>query len=242
MQLKTSNSEDIKTVVGLIQNIADEATFKANSEGINFRGMDPSHVVLCDISLPSGMFDEYECNQDTNFGVRVDELLKLVKRADKKDGVEILIDEQNRLGVNIGSNKKYKIRLLESPTNETPLPKIELANSFMIENSKFDSIISDIQVIAEYITLSASNDKIEFKGEGESGSVVVDNQDLNDVKITEDGEGSYSLEYLSPAIKSLSASGGSIKLSLSDNRPLKIEFNIGSSGKILFFLAPRVSR
>ena len=239
MRLKLSSSEDLKTIVSLVSNITEEAIFKATEEGVTFRGMDPSHVALTDISMPNTMFDEYDCIGETSFAIRVDEFGKLLKRADKKDNLEIEIDN-GTLDLKIGNNKKYKLRLLESLSAQTPVPKIELENSFSIENTKLDSIISDIQVVAEFITIKVS-DKIEFHGKGESSSVVVENQELDQVDIKSEATGTYSLEYLSPAVKSLSSSGGSVKLLMSHNKPLMFEFRIGDSGRIVFFLAPRVS-
>ncbi len=56
----------------------------STAEGITFRGMDPSHVALIDISWPNSAFEKYECDSDIKFGVRIDEFSKLIKRADKK--------------------------------------------------------------------------------------------------------------------------------------------------------------
>jgi len=111
MRLKLSSSEDLKTIVSLVSNITEEAIFKATEEGVTFRGMDPSHVALTDISMPNTMFDEYDCIEETNFAIRVDEFGKLLKRADKKDNLEIEIDN-GILDLKIGNNKKYKLRLL----------------------------------------------------------------------------------------------------------------------------------
>ena len=86
--------------------------------------MDPSHVALIDISWPNSAFEKYECDNDIKFGVRIDEFSKLIKRADKKDSIEISISEQNMLLVTVGKNKKYKMRLIESSATDTPLPKI----------------------------------------------------------------------------------------------------------------------
>ena len=95
-----------------------------HAEGITFRGMDPSHVALIDISWPNSAFEKYECDSDIKFGVRIDEFSKLIKRADKKDSIEISISDQNMLLVTVGKNKKYKMRLIKSSATDTPLPKI----------------------------------------------------------------------------------------------------------------------
>ena len=106
---KTNTSDEWKAIISAISTLVEEATFEATVEGISFRGMDPSHVALIDISWPNSAFEKYECDSDIKFGVRIDEFSKLIKRADKKDSIEISISEQNLLLVTVGKNKKYKI-------------------------------------------------------------------------------------------------------------------------------------
>ncbi|MCH7649413.1 MAG: DNA polymerase sliding clamp, partial [Thaumarchaeota archaeon] len=47
---KTSGSDDLKAIISAISTLVEEATFVATAEGITFRGTDPSHVALIDIS------------------------------------------------------------------------------------------------------------------------------------------------------------------------------------------------
>jgi proliferating cell nuclear antigen len=98
---RTSGSDDLKAIISAISTLVEEATFVATAEGITFRGMDPSHVALIDISWPNSAFEKYECDSDIKFGVRIDEFSKLIKRADKKDSIEIGISEQNMLLVTV---------------------------------------------------------------------------------------------------------------------------------------------
>ena len=53
---KTNGSDDLKAIISAISTLVEEATFVANVEGITFRGMDPSHVALIDISWPNSAF------------------------------------------------------------------------------------------------------------------------------------------------------------------------------------------
>jgi proliferating cell nuclear antigen len=239
MKLTMSSSDDLKTIMSLVANITEEAIFKASPEGITFRGMDPSHVALVDISIPNSAFDTFDCIAETTFGVRVDEFSKLLKRADKKNVIELSVDD-GLLTLKIGDKKKFNLRLLNTTTGDTPVPKINLPNSFSIENTNFDNIIADVLAVSDYLTIRVSGGDVEFLGKGDSSDVVVRNQDLDEVNVEEDGEGHYSLEYLSPAVKALSSSGGKISISMAQNKPLQFEFKIGSVGRIIFFLAPRV--
>ncbi len=240
---KTSGSDDLKAILSAISTLVEEATFVATAEGITFRGMDPSHVALIDISWPNSAFEKYECDSDIKFGVRIDEFSKLIKRADKKDSIEIGISEQNMLLVTVGKNKKYKIRLIESSATDTPLPKIPYNSKITVSSSKFDKILGDVQVVSDYLTIHTSDSKADFSGKGDSGEVVIDlekDTDESTITSTEDSTGTYSLEYLNPVVKAVGTTAGLITCEFSSAKPLRIEFKVANIGRIHFYLAPRV--
>ena len=88
---KTSGSDDLKAIISAISTLVEEATFVATAEGITFRGMDPSHVALIDISWPNSAFEKYECDSDVKFGVRIDEFSKLNQESRIKKIVSKLV-------------------------------------------------------------------------------------------------------------------------------------------------------
>ena len=241
---KTSGSDDLKAIISAISTLVEEATFVANAEGITFRGMDPSHVALIDISWPNSAFEKYECDNDIKFGVRVDEFSKLIKRAEKQDSIEIGISEDNMLLVTIGKNKKYKMRLIESSASDTPLPKIPYDAKIGLTSNAFDKILGDVQVVSDYLTIKATTSKAEFSGKGDSGEVVIDlekgMEQLTDISVKQESTGTYSLEYLNPVVKAVGTTAGSVTCEYSSAKPLRIEFKVANIGRIHFYLAPRV--
>jgi len=241
---KTSGSDDLKAIISAISTLVEEATFVANAEGITFRGMDPSHVALIDISWPNSAFEKYECDNDIKFGVRVDEFSKLIKRAEKQDSIEIGISEDNMLLVTIGKNKKYKMRLIESSASDTPLPKIPYDAKIGLTSSAFDKILGDVQVVSDYLTINATTSKAEFSGKGDSGEVLIDlekgMEQLTDISVKQESTGTYSLEYLNPVVKAVGNTAGSVTCEYSSAKPLRIEFKVANIGRIHFYLAPRV--
>jgi proliferating cell nuclear antigen len=241
---KTSGSDDLKAIISAISTLVEEATFVSNAEGITFRGMDPSHVALIDISWPNSAFEKYECDSDIKFGVRVDEFSKLIKRAEKKDSIELSISEDNLLLVTIGKNKKYKMRLIESSASDTPLPKIPYDAKIGLTSNAFDKILGDVQVVSDYLTINASTSKAEFSGKGDSGEVIIDlekgMEQLTELSVKQDSIGTYSLEYLNPIVKAVGTTAGSVTCEYSSAKPLRIEFKVANIGRIHFYLAPRV--
>ena len=240
----TKGSDDLKSIISAISTLVEEATFVSSAEGITFRGMDPSHVALIDISWPNSAFEKYECDSDTKFGVRVDEFSKLIKRASKQDSIEISISADNMLLVTIGKNKKYKMRLIESSASDTPLPKISYDTKIGLTPSKFDEILGDVLVVSDYLTIKATNSKAEFSGKGDSGEVVIALEkgmdDVTEISSKEESIGTYSLEYLTPVVKAVGTNAGTVTCEYSSAKPLRVEFKVANIGRIHFYLAPRV--
>ena len=241
---KTSGSEEWKAVISAISTLVEEATFEATVEGISFRGMDPSHVALIDISWPNTAFERYECDGDIKFGVRIDEFSKLIKRADKSNPIEINISDDNMLLVTIGKNKKYKMRLIESSASDTPLPKIPYDTKISLPSSSFDKVLGDVQVVSDYLTIDATEPQAEFSGKGDSGEVNIvlekSKDELTELNVKADSSGTYSLEYLNPIVKAVGSSVETITCEFSSKKPLRIEFKVANIGRIHFYLAPRV--
>lgn len=241
---KTNGSDDLKAIISAISTLVEEATFVASAEGITFKGMDPSHVALIDISWPNSAFEKFECDSDIKFGVRIDEFSKLIKRAEKKDSIEISISDDNQLLVIIGKNKKYKIRLIESSATDTPLPKIPYDAKIELSSKVFDKILGDVQVVSDYLTINTTEEKAEFSGKGDSGEVVIvlekDTGDIRNLTVKTQSVGTYSLEYLTPIVNAVGTKADSITCEYSSAKPLRIEFKVANIGRIHFYLAPRV--
>ena len=241
---KTTGSDEWKAVISAVSTLVEEATFEATIEGISFRGMDPSHVALIDISWPNSAFEKYDCDGDIKFGVRIDEFSKLIKRAEKSDSIEINISEDNMLHVSIGKNKKYKMRLIESSASETPLPKIPYDSKISLSSSIFDKILGDIEVVSDYLSVKATSNTVEFSGKGDTGEAFEKfekgMQELEEISVSQESTGTYSLEYLNPIVKAIGGTSGSINLEFSSSKPLRIEFKVANIGRIHFYLAPRV--
>ena len=241
---KTNGAEEWKAIISAISTLVEEATFEATVEGITFRGMDPSHVALIDISWPNSAFEKYNCDSDIKFGVRVDEFSKVIKRAEKKESIEISISDDNMLQILIGKNKKWSMRLIEGSASDTPLPKISYDSKIGLSASTFDKILGDIDVVSDYLSIKTATNNAEFSGKGDSGEAVINfekgMEGLEEITVNQECTGTYSLEYLNPIVKAMGSTSDSIICEFSSGKPLRIEFKVSNIGRIHFYLAPRV--
>ena len=243
---KTKSPEEWKIINSAISTLVDEATFEATSEGISVRGMDPSHVALIDIFWPNTAFDSYKCDSELKFGVRISEFSKLIKRTDKKDELEVSISDQDVLRIKTSGSyrREYKMRLIESSSGSTPLPKLSFNSKLVLSLPSFDKILSDIEVVSEYVEIESFPEKVEFVGKSDTGEAVVimepNSEGLEEIDVKEESKATYSLDYLLKIVKSVSSVGVAAAIEYSTKMPIRLEFRIASIGRIHFYLAPRV--
>ncbi|MFN4336923.1 MAG: DNA polymerase sliding clamp [Candidatus Nitrosocaldus sp.] len=277
---RSRSAEEWKTVVSAISTIVEEATFEATSEGISFRGMDPSHVALIDVQLLNSAFEHYICDGSIRFAVRVDEFLKLLKRAGKDDSIEISIGkvgrvegkegigegieegeaasarereeavaltaaEENMLTIKMVSKytREYKMRLIESTSSSTPLPKISFNTRVMMKMGSFIEALKDVEIVSDYITIKCNDSILQFTGKGDTGGAIITfkqgDEGIEEMNSKGESSATYSLEYLGGIVKAVD-NAESVVIEYSTRMPLRLEFKMPYMCKIYFYLAPRV--
>jgi proliferating cell nuclear antigen len=260
----TKTSEIWKSISSAIMTIIDEALFDAGPQGITFRSMDPSHIALIDINWPSSGFEKYHCGSTIKFGVRIDEFAKIIKRANANDSIEIGVVPDNS-SVNIktqsdgGYLRNYKMRLIESTGNKSPLPQMTFDSKIVIGIATLDKILSDVGAISEKITIDTSSSggistnkkTVIFSGDSDRGEARV-TMDLNDdnkskaefleeITVKETSKSTYNIDFISKIIRAIGhQSSNLVTIEYSSNKPLRLEFLLSGTVKLQFYLAPRV--
>jgi proliferating cell nuclear antigen len=244
---KTTSPLEWRAVAATIQTLVEEATFETTAEGINFRAMDPSHVALIDLQWPSTAFEKYDCDKQDKFSVRVEDLVKLIRRADAKDSIEITKAADDLLALKMvdGYRREFELHLIESGHGATPLPKLNFNTKFVTIENAFEKILNDISVVSDHITIDSNKEKVSFSGKSDSGraSATLDKNgtDLLELEVKEDSKATYSIEYLLNITKAAGSASDTISFEYSSKMPLRLEFKLSDTGgRIHFFLAPRV--
>ena len=257
----TKTSEIWKSISSAIMTIIDEALFDAGPQGITFRSMDPSHIALIDINWPSSAFEKYHCDSTIKFGVRIDEFSKIIKRANTNDSIEIgVVSDNSSLNIKTtggGYLRDYKMRLIESTGNRSPLPQMIFDSKIVIGIATLDKILSDVGAISEKITIDSSgistNKKtVIFSGDSDRGEarVTMDVDDdnnkskvelLEEITVKENSKSTYNIDFISKIIRAIGhQSSDLVTMEYSSNKPLRLEFLLSGVVKLQFYLAPRV--
>jgi proliferating cell nuclear antigen len=254
-QALSSSSLEWKVIVSSIQTICEESTFDVDSEGVKFRGMDPSHVALVDIVWSAGAFAHYSCSKPNKFSIRVEDFAKIIKRCEAKDPVEISREKNDSLIVKSGTtqfHREFELHLLDGDSKSHPLPKLGFSSEFTMPTDSFSQILSDVSSVSSHMQISASNETLSFQGAGDVGKARItlrkgETENLRKFETRENSKESaatYSLEYLTKIVKAASGCFRTIKIEFSSKMPMRASFsdtNQSVCPSINFYLAPRIA-
>ena len=223
----------------------EDAMFIVNNDGITFRGMDPSHVALLDVTFPKSSFDHLE-GETSFFGIRIDDFKTVFNTATNTDTIELNIENERLMKVSINGSldMEYNVHLIEKQEVNTPIPKTEYKAKLSVEPSTLSRIISNIQHISDFVMINSNPERVEFSGQGDLGDAKInldkESTDLKKLDLQEDSSAVYSLEYMAKIIRDIGKASKIVNMEYADKNPIHISFEMPSLAKVEYYLAPRV--
>lgn len=245
LEAKIKNVGEWKSILQAIGDMVDEAMFICSQEGITFRGIDPSHVALLDITFPTSSFELFNCHT-AFFGIKVEEFKNILNAAGNDDIIELKIDDPHKIRISIrGSlNMEYDLNLIEKTQVNTPIPRIEAKSKISLSPSTLSRIISNIERISEHVTITTLPEKVQFFGRGDVVNAKVDlekaNPELSLLEVLEDSSSMYSLEYMAKIIRNIGRTCKNISMEYGTKTPIHMMFEMPSLTKVEYYLAPRI--
>ncbi|MHB8603571.1 MAG: proliferating cell nuclear antigen (pcna) [Nitrosotalea sp.] len=216
---------------------------------MTFRAMDPSHIALIDIFWSASDFSKFDCQKADSFNVRVEDFVKILRRANDKDSLTISRKNSDSLSIVIGAGadvrRTFEFHLVDPKDSSFPLPSIKYRSTFTIAKESFDKHLLDVTIFGNHLSITSSPKGVTFDGKGDAGksntqimfekgsaisSLVCDEEEV---------KSTYSVEYLSSITKAL-GDVKNLKLEYSSKMPLRLTAPLGERGTIQFYLAPRV--
>ena len=237
-----------KQIVDALATLLTEVNFIISETGFTLRQLDSSKVAMVDLSIPAGVFQEYNCEGEHEVCMGTEELVKVSKRMAGDDRLEFNLDEtEKRLEIKmIGqAERNFKLQLLTPPDDRTKKPQLTFDVKVEMFADSFKQAVKDIGVVSSHMKIVADKNIFTFAGEGDTGEVEVslkssDESALYELKVKKESTSMYALSYLTEISKAMSSD--SVILQFSTNKPIQMQFAIAEGGSISFILAPRVER
>lgn len=245
LEVRFTNIGEWKAILQAVSDITDEAMFICGQDGITFRGLDPAHVSLLNITFPKSSFEFFDCHA-TFFGINIDDFKNILGSASNDDLVELIIDSPHKMKISIKGRleMKYDLKLIERSEVNLPIPKIDATSKISISPDILAKIMSNIERVSENVTISSFPEKIQFQGNGFTGNVQVDlekgDSELALLEVTQESSSVYSLEYMAKIIRNIGRASNNVKMEYGTKTPMHMLFEMPSKTKVEYYLAPRI--
>ena len=233
MEIKIDNAKYFGECVRAIAPLVDEANLKFSKEGLSVLSLDKTSVALVDFNMPSKAFSKYEVENES-IGINIENFNKIISRA--RDGESLTINKAKTKITAVfasgNSKRKYLINTIDVKETKDIVPKVDA--KIDIIGSELSNELNDAVSISNFVTLSLSKSGFEVYAKGDIAEMQ---NECNPDKISEkEAKGTFNLEYLRAMIKGCDKDS-TINLTLANNEPLSIAYNIGEA-RLRFVLAP----
>jgi len=232
-----------KGIVEAISSLVEkECVFVADASGMRFRAMDASRVAMISVEIPASAFDSYTCQGEQRIGVYTDKLREVMRRCGNEKVQLDLDGEGARLRIRMKGKtlRTFSLPLIDVSSEALGEPKIPLKVRATIPSAALMSHVKDAATVGDFLTLRATQDKLEISASGDKGEVsitVTREDDLLTMDLQEESRANYSLQYLEKMTTLLSEN---VSLEFATELPMHIEYNMDKGVKLAYWLAPRV--
>ncbi|KHN95266.1 Proliferating cell nuclear antigen, PCNA [Metarhizium album ARSEF 1941] len=243
-----------RQVVDAIKDLVQDCNFDCNDSGIALQAMDNSHVALVSMMLKAEGFSPYRCDRNIALGVNLTSLTKVLRAAQNEDILTLKAeDAPDVLNLVFESSEndrisEYDLKLMDIDQEHLGIPQTEYAATVAMPAGEFRRICTDLAAMSESVSIEANKDGVKFACNGDigNGSVTlrshtnVEKPELNvDIELTEPVSLTFSLKYLVNFCKAAALSN-QVKICLSSEVPLLVEYNLSGSSYLRFYLAPKI--
>lgn len=252
LEVKLNRAKLWKGVTEAVAALIDETYLVATPEGIELTAMDESHICLLSLTLPKAWWDGYECIETARVGLNLEDLVKIVKRANAGDAIVLKYDGNEKFQVQVKGRgtRTFSLRLVEIDEEKIP-PTTDLDVDFgakiALACGILDEAVKDAEIYQDTIEIAAKEDnRLTFTAEGEVGDMLyeLDHTALESIEVTSPCGGVFSLAFLKNVLK-MGDIAENVNLQIAQNAPVRAEFTIPQDGKeavttAIYWLAPRV--
>lgn len=236
------NADVLKDAVDAATALVDEGRLHISAEGVSLKAVDPANVAMVSMSLGTDAFESFE-GTDGEIGLDLIKLSDILGMADKKDIVDIELDEEtHKLKLYFGG-LSYTMSLLDpgSIRKEPRVPQLDLPAEIKMEGREFQRAVRAAEKISDHMALGVTEEMFYVEAEGDTDKVRLDlsKDELIGLK-PGTARSLFSLDYLGSMAKVI-GKADAVTIDLGVDYPMKMGFKISEGkGEINYLLAPRI--
>ncbi len=250
MMITFADARVWKYVISAIAKVVSETSMRVDESGVRIKTMDEAKVVLVDFFIPAEAFEKYEVEGEVEFGINMDDLAKVMRRAQKEDVLSIEVGESTYSIIYEGIGvRKFTLPQLDVAVESLPdVSGITFEVKVEMTSDAYREMVKDLEPIADTVTFIAepSNFRVEAMSDlGEAEVIIPEDSgvllsyEVNPEEGDSPPKSSYGVEHLA-YISTASQVATSTTLEFSNEKPLKVTFDLGKGGSLVYLVAPRI--
>ncbi len=246
MQLEFFDARIWRYLVSAISKVIEEGVFIVSpNEGMRFRAMDPSHVILLDMYFPKDSFETFDVGEEVRIGINFEDLAKVLRRAKKED--RLILESKDSTSFSITFKGKgertFTLPVLDIVAEEIPEPQLEFKASIKIMSDIYRDTIKDVELIGDIVKFIASSEEFKIASSSEFGEAEIiysrESGSIIDLEVEDVQEASYTLEYFTD-LSGAARVADTITIRFSTDMPAEVIHEIPQGVVFKFLVAPRV--
>ena len=229
-----------------------------NISHVHIQGLDASHICMFNVHIQQDWFDAYTVLNQTHISFDTHTFHTIISSCQDSNNIYIRYDESNDsdyLHIDLVSpvdtnasirefNKYFKLPLSDYEYEYMNTPKIEYDAEFAINSKSICEIMSQMMLFGSDINVKCSEEKIHLITHGITGDMLVNIpiDDLSTYSVVEGDiiDAKYSLRSIHKMCLTNKLSS-EIMFYISNDSPMKIEYDLGNQSNLVFYVAPKIS-
>jgi proliferating cell nuclear antigen len=252
--------EVFNSIFQLLKSSSSQINLTIDKMNFHVQGMDKSHVCLFDLKLSFEWFDYYEVDQKYEVCFDSGTFYSIISTKCDDQALTFYLEEENTdiLFIELKNNetktsetvkkgdynKFFKLPLLDYEYQQMVIPNTDYDAEFTLPSKKVTDMLSQLSNFGDDLNVKCSEDCVDFKASGNSVEMRVNipTDDMSSYAIVEDEiiNLTYSLIYISKMCITNKLTDD-IDFSLSNESPMKINYNLGNDSLLMFYIAPKIS-
>ena len=245
MEAEFKDAEVFKKMMDTIGSLMSDVSIDFNEEGFAIKAMDPANIAMVLFEAKRSIFSNFNIEKPVKISVSLDDLNGILRLAKKEDKIK-MSDSKNRLIIDInGKNKQhFGIPLIDENYTAQKVPQLKFTSEVTVLSSLIKDSVKAASLVDDsiYFTVDRPRFIISSKSEEKEFSQelsINDNKEIFDLQSESTTRSKYSIDYLSKFMYAVDPEKP-IKLSFSNNYPLKMDYEINSDAMMSFILANRL--
>lgn len=256
LKMMTCHSDMIRILFEALKDVLNDVNIVFDESGMKIVSIEKGTMsALVHVKLEADKIRKdgyYYCNSQVTIGVNMGSLFKLVKTVTKYDIITFYLEENktNKLGITIENSNKnsvinFELQLLDIDEDEIIIPDIDFTAVITIPSQDFQKYCRDMSNLSDTLEIRSVANQfcLACKGDFANQEIVINESDTGKIEFDTSSceviQGKFSLKFLNLFAKATNLCS-SVKMYLSNDSPLLLEYSVVNLGSIKFILVQKI--